>query len=217
MKKIVGFVVVALATVFALTTTPEAVSADGAISAREQTVLDELNSQIVIGGKGFSVPAAEINAATNHLNNVDLTQAQVDSAIYNIQAAKALAAGVNVDASGANSLEEALALLPADISNQIKHHIIAAGNAVGVSISFGNGSYAASAIYGDGATNAGASSTGNTGSGVTVTDKKGSTVYSSGSPVKNTGANYAVSGIALTSLLIAAAGAVFVTRKNKLA
>lgn len=213
MKKIVGFVVVALATVFALTTTPEAVSADGAISAQEQKVLDELNRSIVIGGKGFSLPATEMNSAINHLNNVDLTQAQVDSAIYNIQAAKALAAGVSVDASGANSLEEALALLPADISNRIKNHIIAAGNAVGVSISFGNRSYSASAVYGNGAKNTGGNNTG----GVTVTDKKGSTVYSSGSPVKNTGADYAVSGIAFTSLLIAAAGAVFVTRKNKLA
>lgn len=211
MKKIVGFVLAALATL--LIASPA--SADGVISAHEQQVLDELNAGMTIGGKTFPLAAQEINAAESHLKRVELTTAQTNAAISNIQAARTLAASANVDASGATSLEEALRLLPADVANQIKNHVIAAGNAVGVSISFGNGGYSAS--WGAGTTNSGSTGTTTGTGGVKVTDKKGSTVYTTTSPVKNTGSNYALSGITFISLLIAATGAVFVTRKNKLA
>lgn len=192
MKKVIGFVVAVLAVLsFA---TPA--SADGAISTVEQSVLNELNAGVTIGGKQFYFDAAETNAVENHLKRVDLTQAQADEAVKNIQAARALVQGVSVDASGANTLGAALRLLPANVISQLKNYIVAAGNAVGVKITFGaGGSYSA----------------------VTITDTNGSPVYSTGTPVKNTGSNYALSGITFGSLIVAAAGAVFVSRKNKLA
>lgn len=190
MKKVIGFVVAVLAVLsFA---TPA--SADGAISTVEQSVLNELNAGATIGGKQFYFDAAETNAAENHLKRVDLTQAQADEAVKNIQAARALVQGVSVDASGANTLGDALRLLPANVISQLKNYVVAAGNAVGVKITFGaGGSYSA----------------------VTITDANGSPVYSTGTPVKNTGSNYALSGITFGSLIVAAAGAVFVSRKNK--
>lgn len=192
MKKVIGFVVAVLAVLsFA---TPA--SADGAISAVEQSVLNELNAGFTIGGKQFNFEAAEINAAENHLKRVDLTQAQADEAVRNIQAARALVGGVSVDTSGANTLGDALRLLPANVISQLQSYVVAAGNAVGVKITFGaGGSYSA----------------------VTITDTNGSPVYKTGSPVKNTGSNYALSGITFGSLIVAAAGAVFMSRKNKLA
>lgn len=192
MKKVIGFIIAVVAILgFALP-----VSADGAISATEQTVLNELNAGVTIGGKKFNFDAAEINATSNHLKRVDLTQAQANEAVKNIQAARTLVEGVSVDASGANSLSAALKLLPANVISQLQSYIVAAGNAVGVKITFGaGGSYSA----------------------VTITDTTGAPVYQTGTPVKNTGSNYALSGITFGSLIVAAAGAVFVSRKNKVA
>lgn len=192
MKKVIGFII---ATVAVLSFATSA-SADGAISATEQTVLDELNAGVTIGGKKFSFGAAEMNAASNHLKRVDLTQAQADEAVKNIQAARTLVGGVSVDTSGANSLGAAIKLLPANVISQLQNYVVAAGNAVGVKITFGAGG---------------------TYSTVTITDTKGAPVYKTGTPVKNTGSNYALSGITFGSLIVAAAGAVFMSRKNKLA
>ncbi|MEI5993002.1 hypothetical protein [Candidatus Enterococcus mansonii] len=192
MKKVIGFIV---AVAMVLSFAPLA-SADGAISTAEQSILNELNAGATIGGKKFNFDAAETNAAANHLKRVDLTQAQVDEAVKNIQAARALVEGVSVNTSGANSLAKAISLLPANVISQVQNYAIAAGNAVGVKITFGaRGSYSA----------------------VTITDANGAPVYKTGSPVKNTGSNYALSGITFGSLIVAAAGAVFVSRKNKLA
>ncbi|MGM0217923.1 hypothetical protein [Enterococcus sp. AZ126] len=192
MKKVIGFII---ATVAVLSFATSA-SADGAISATEQTVLDELNAGVTIGGKKFSFGAAEMNAASNHLKRVDLTQAQADEAVKNIQAARTLVGGVSVDTSGANSLGAAIKLLPANVISQLQNYVVAAGNAVGVKITFGAGG---------------------TYSTVTITDTKGAPVYKTGTPVKNTGSNYALSGITFGSLIVAAAGAVFMSRKSKLA
>ncbi|MGX7149499.1 hypothetical protein [Enterococcus ureasiticus] len=192
MKKVIGFIIAAIAVVSFATSA----SADGAISATEQTVLNELNAGVTIGGKKFNFGPAETNAASNHLKRVDLTQAQADEAVKNIQAARSLVEGVSVNTSGVNSLGDALRLLPANVISQLQNYVVAAGNAVGVKITFGAGG---------------------TYSAVTITDTTGAPVYKTGTPVKNTGSNYALSGITFGSLIVAAAGAVFVSRKNKLA
>ncbi|EOI01609.1 hypothetical protein UAY_01015 [Enterococcus moraviensis ATCC BAA-383] len=192
MKKVIGFIIAVVATVGFATS----VSADGAISTTEQSIVNELNAGATIGGKKFNFGAAETNAVSNHLKRVDLTQAQADEAIKNIQSARALVEGVSVNASGANSLGDALRLLPANVISQLQSYVVAAGNAVGVKITFGAGG---------------------TYSAVTITDNTGAPVYQTGNPVKNTGSNYALSGITFGSLIVAAAGAVFVSRKNKLA
>ncbi|MTD42249.1 hypothetical protein GIX45_27205 [Erwinia sp. CPCC 100877] len=193
MKKVIGFIVAFVAVLgFAV----PASAADGAVSGTEQSLLDELNAGVTIGGKNFAFAAAEINAAQNHLKRVDLTEAQVNEAVKNIQAARTLVGGVAVDASGANSLGSAVKLLPASVISQVQNYVVAAGNAVGVKVTFGaNGTYSA----------------------VTITDTTGSPVYATGTPVKNTGSSYVLSGITFSSLIVAAAGAVFVSRKNKLA
>ena len=192
MKKILGLLVVVLV-VLGLATPA---SADGAISASEQKILDELNAGATIGGNKFYFEAAEINAAENHLKRVELTDAQVNEAITNIRAAVALVGAQDVDTSGATNLVQALSLLPQGVLDQIMGYIVAAGNAVGVKITFGNGgSYTA----------------------VTITDDAGNPVYKTGSAVKNTGNSYVLSGITFGSLLTAAAGAVFVSKKRQVA
>lgn len=190
MKKVIG----AIIAVFAVLSFGLSASADGAISTSEQTILNELNAGVKIGGKQFYFTSAEINSVENHLKRVDLTQSQVDEAVKNIQAARSLAEGVTVDTSNANTLLDALRLLPSDVIAKLQQYVIAAGNAVGVKITFGaNGTYSA----------------------VTVTDAKGSTVYKTGSTVKNTGTSYIISGITFCSVILAAVGAMFLSRNNK--
>ncbi|MGL4696493.1 hypothetical protein [Enterococcus larvae] len=192
MKKILGIIIAIVA--FVGLAMPA--SADGAIAANEQRILDELNAGATIGGKKFYFDAAEINATENHLKRVALTDAQVEEALTNIRAAVALVGSQDVDTTNATTLGDALRLLPTSVIDQLKNYVIAAGNAVGVKITFGSGgSYAA----------------------VMITDADGNQVYQSGNAVKNTGVNYALSGITFGSLLAAAAGAAFVSRKRKLA
>lgn len=192
MKKILGIIIAIVA--FVGLAMPA--SADGAIAANEQRILDELNAGATIGGKKFYFDAAEINATENHLKRVALTDAQVEEALTNIRAAVALVGSQDVDTTNATTLGDALRLLPTSVIDQLKNYVIAAGNAVGVKITFGSGgSYAA----------------------VMITDADGNQVYQSGNAVKNTGVNYALSGITFGSILAAAAGAAFVSRKRKLA
>ncbi|MBL1226936.1 hypothetical protein [Enterococcus sp. BWR-S5] len=192
MKKILG-IIIAVVAVIGLAMPA---SADGAIAANEQKILDELNAGATIGGKKFYFDAAEINASENHLKRVALTDAQVEEALKNIRAAVALVGSQDVDTTNATTLGDALRLLPTSVVDQLKNYVVAAGNAVGVKITFGSGgSYTA----------------------VLITDANGNQVYQSGNAVKNTGVNYALSGITFGSLLAAAAGAAFVSRKRKLA
>lgn len=196
MKKLIGLMVTLVALLFL--TTP--VLADGAISAREQRVLDELNTGAFIGGKQFYFEASETNAAENHLKRTDLSESQVSEAVKNIQAARNLVEQVSVDATRAATLKDALKLLPSDVIIQLQNYIAAAGNAIGVKITFGAGGNYSIA---DTAANA-----------ITVTDQTGSPVYQTGNAVKNTGVTYLVSGMTFLTLLIAAAGAAFVVRKK---
>lgn len=192
MKKILGIIIAVVVTLGLAMPA----SADGAIAANEQKILDELNAGATIGGKKFYFEAAEINAAENHLKRVALTDAQVEEALTNIRAAVALVGSQDVDTSNVTTLAAALRLLPTSVIDQLKNYVVAAGNAVGAKITFGSGG-----AY----------------SAVLITDANGNQVYKSGSAVKNTGVNYALSGITFGSLLAAAAGAAFVSRKRKLA
>ncbi|WP_086348222.1 hypothetical protein [Candidatus Enterococcus clewellii] len=192
MKKILGIIIAVVVTLGLAMPA----SADGAIAANEQKILDELNAGATIGGKKFYFEAAEINAAENHLKRVALTDAQVEEALKNIRAAVALVGSQDVDTTNVTTLAAALRLLPTSVIDQLKNYVVAAGNAVGVKITFGSGGAYTSVL---------------------ITDANGKQVYQSGSAVKNTGVNYALSGITFGSLLAAAAGAAFVSRKRKLA
>lgn len=196
MKKVVGFLVALVAVLGLSFVNADTASADGAISATEQKILDELNAGATIGGKQFYIDATDINAAENHLKRVALTEAQVSEANKNIQAARALVQSQTVDTSGVNTAAGALRLLPRSVISQVQNYFIAAGNAVGLKITFGQGgSYSA----------------------VMITDASGNPVYQTGSVVKNTGADYTLSAITFSSLIIAAAGAIFLSRKGKVA
>ncbi len=195
MKKVVSGIIALVAVVLFFAPTAQAA---GAITADEQRILDELNQGVSVGRKTFNLRASDIAQAENHLKQNDISASEANQVIAKIQQARALIANSGVDVSNINSIEDLLRALPADLTNQLKDIITSAANILGLSISFHPGGFSINGSNANGAT-AGT----NNGSSVTSSKPSTSTVYTSGSAVKQTGATYA-----------AAAGAAVVGRKK---
>lgn len=204
MKKVVSGIIALVAVVLFFAPTAQAA---GAITADEQRILDELNQGVSVGGKTFNLRASDIAQAENHLKQNDISASDANQVIAKIQQARALIANSGVDVSNINSIEDLLRALPLDLTNQLKDIITSAANILGLSISFHTGGFS---INGSNANAAGT----NNGSSVTSSKPSTSTVYTSGSAVKQTGATYAASAISFASLLLVAAGAAVVGRKK---
>lgn len=206
MKKVVSGIIALVAVVLFFAPTAQAA---GAITADEQRILDELNQGVSVGGKTFNLRASDIAQAENHLKQNDISASDANQVIAQIQQARALIANSGVDVSNINSIEDLLRALPLDLTNQLKDIITSAANILGLSISFHTGGFSINGSNANGAT-AGT----NNGSSVTSSKPSTSTVYTSGSAVKQTGATYAASAISFASLLLVAAGAAVVGRKK---
>lgn len=206
MKKVVSGIIALVAVVLFFAPTAQAA---GAITADEQRILDELNQGVSVGGKTFNLRASDIAQAENHLKQNDISASDANQVIAQIQQARALIANSGVDVSNINSIEDLLRALPLDLTNQLKDIITAAANILGLSISFHTGGFSINGSNANGST-AGT----NNGSSVTSSKPSTSTVYTSGSAVKQTGATYAASAISFASLLLVAAGAAVVGRKK---
>ena len=193
MKKLVSFVVSLLA-VFMLATPA---FADGAITAEEQQIMDALNTPVTVGGKEFNLTAKYTTQAENYLKQNDLTTAQVNTVVSNIQAVQKLLSSIDVDTTNVTTLEDLVKVLPRDVIMQIQRHVTAAADALGLVVLSWNG--------GDiqlGKQNAAGST---------------SPVFSTGSTIKNTGTSYVTSLVAVGALLVIAAGAFVVGKKARLA
>lgn len=206
MKKVVSGIIALVAVVLFFAPTAQAA---GAITADEQRILDELNQGVSVGGKTFNLRASDIAQAENHLKQNDISASDANQVIAKIQQARALIANSGVDVSNINSIEDLLRALPLDLTNQLKDIITSAANILGLSISFHTGGFSINGSNANGST-AGT----NNGSSVTSSKPSTSTVYTSGSAVKQTGATYAASAISFASLLLVAAGAAVVGRKK---
>ncbi|MGM0214822.1 hypothetical protein [Enterococcus sp. AZ109] len=197
MKKLVS-VVLAVMAVFLLAV-PSA-HADGAITADEQRILTEMDKGVTVSGKTFNFTASDRAQAENYLKQHDVSTANVDAVVGYIQQAREIAARQNVNVDGISSLTDLIKAFPRDVINQLKNIVVDAARVLGLSVSFSPGSVR---IYENAA-----------GTGTTTTAKGGNTVYASGSAVKQTGANYAVSFASFGSLLVLAAGAFVVAKKR---
>lgn len=198
MKKLVS-VVLAVMAVFLLAA-PSA-HADGAITADEQRILTEMDKGVTVSGKNFGFAASDRAQAENYLKQHDVSTASVDAVVGYIQQARSIVAGQNVDVTNVNSLTDLMKALPTNVVSQLKNLVVAAANVLGLTVTFGPGSVSIT------------EPAGNNGS-TTATKAKTNTVYASGSAVKQTGANYAVSFASFGSLLVAAAGAFYVSKKR---
>lgn len=90
MKKIISIVLVAFIAVSLLSV---CAFAAGGINADEQRVLDALNKEFFVNGKGYKLDAAWLNQAKNFLlrDNVDLTKEQADKILDYISQARGIA------------------------------------------------------------------------------------------------------------------------------
>lgn len=200
MKKLVS-VVLAVMAVFLLAA-PSA-HADGAITADEQRILTEMDKGVTVSGKNFAFASSDRAQAENYLKQHDVSAAQVDAVVGYIQQARAIAAAQNVNVSNVNSLPELIKLFPRNVINDLKNIVTSAANALGLTATFAPGSVTIT------------ENTGNNGAATVKTATPGkNTVYASGSAVKQTGANYAVSFASFGSLLVLAAGAFVVAKKR---
>lgn len=195
MKKIVSGFIALIAVI--LFVGPSA-QADGAITADEQRILSELDKGVTVGGKTFSIGASERAQAENFLKQNDVSADKVNVVVEQIQRARALVEASGLDVSNINSIEALIKALPLNTKNQLKDIITKAANTLGLTIAFYPGGYS---ITQPGASSAGAASS-------------GSTVYTSGGAVKQTGMTYLSSAISFASLLLVAAGAFVVGRKK---
>ena len=211
MKKVVSGIIALVAVVLFFAPTAQAA---GAITADEQRILDELNQGVSVGGKTFNLRASDIAQAENHLKQNDISASDANQVIAQIQQARALIANSGVDVSNINSIEHLLRALPLDLTNQLKDIITSAANILGLSISFHTGGFSINGSNANGSNANGSTAGTNNGSSVTSSKPSTSTVYTSGSAVKQTGATYAASAISFASLLLVAAGAAVVGRKK---
>ena len=187
MKKLMSMLLVAIVAIgFAL---PAA--AAGAISAAEQTILDELNAGVKVNGQSFYFNPADIKQAENQLKVEEYAAETTKIVVTEIQAARKL---VEDNSAGivANSLNDLLRQLPKEIRDQIFGHIQTAARALGLVATL-------------------------SGSTITISNVKGETVItpvSGKNPVvKATGANYTTSLVAFSSLMIAVLGAAIIGKK----
>lgn len=193
MKKVLSMVLLALVAVFAFAvTTP--VHAAGALSPDDQRILDALHQPITIGGKTFYLPASYIAQAESTLKQNNYSAAQADAVIAKINDAAATLEAQGVDVSNVNSLEDLKKVLPASVIEAIKADVQAAASVLGLTV----------AINGNSVT-------------IVNSGNSSSTAFSTGSVVKQTGANYVISLVAGVTTMIIAAGALVINKRAKLA
>lgn len=193
MKKVLSMFLLALVAVFAFAVTSP-VHAAGALSADDQRILDALHQPVTIGGKTFYLPASYIAQAESTLKQNNYSAAQADAVIAKINDAVSTLEAQGVDVSNVNSLEELVKLLPASVIEAVKADVQAAASVLGLTVAIN-------------------------GTNVSIVNSANSsaTAFSTGSVVKQTGANYLVSLVAGVTMMTIAAGALFINKRAKVA
>lgn len=188
MKKVVGFIV-ALIAAFVLVM-PSA-KADGAVTAQEQRILDALKQPVTVSGQTFTLPAQYLTQAENELKQNDYSAAQVADVVSKIDAVIKEVESSDITLPAGATFDDLVKALPASIKASIKGNVESAASILGLKVVV-------------------------TSKGISiVSDNKTEGNVTTGSPVKQTGANYITSVVAAASLLVVAAGALVVGKKAK--
>lgn len=188
MKKVLGFFV-ALIAAFVLVM-PSA-KADGAITTQEQRILDALKQPVTVSGQTFTLPGQYLTQAENELKQNDYSAAQVADVLAKIDAVVKEVESAKVTLPAGATFDDLVNALPASVKASIKANVESAAATLGLKVVIT--SKGISIVSGN-----------NTEGNITT-----------GSPVKQTGANYVVSVVAAASLLVVAAGALVVGKKAK--
>ncbi|MDR0920962.1 MAG: hypothetical protein LBM95_01085 [Lactobacillales bacterium] len=164
-------------------------------SAAEVSVITPAEQSVISAAQaaaGSHMTSDYLNQANNYFKTVDLSDADAAAAVSDINEVVALVKSAGVDTANVKTLDDLLALLPADVASKVSALAADIQAKVGVSI--------AQILAG-------------TWSNGSATTGRGTT--KPGAILANTGANYATSGIALLGLVTVAAGAAFVSKKQE--
>lgn len=193
MKNVGKYVLVVLLSFFFTSS----VAATGAISVKEQLILDELTQKLEVQGNEFQVPETYITQTENYLKRNDLAESQTLVVINNIRQAKSLIKNLDTDLSNVHSLDELIKRIPRDSVVELQRLITESADVLGlVVLSWNEGHVELGTQNPDGTTSA---------------------VFSSEQPIKQTGAVHISSFLAIGLLLLTATGAFIIGKKVKLA
>ncbi|MCH4168347.1 MAG: hypothetical protein LKF42_03755 [Streptococcaceae bacterium] len=169
-------------------------NADGAVTAEEQQIIDKLSSGVTVGGKTYYLDGGNLTKAINYLKENDLTTAEVNEVLSDIDNIVATIAASDVDVSDISSLEELAKALPKNVIESIKASLSDIGNVLGLVITYGK-------------------------SEISISEKKsGATIYSAGEKVvKNTDSNSIMSLLMLAALFFFALVAYIIGKKQNYA
>lgn len=193
MKKLLSIIFLAVVTVVSFAVATPAHAA-GAFSPDDQRILDALHQPITISGKTFYLPASYIAQAENVLKQNNYSTAQADAVIAKINNAAATLEAQGIDVSKVNSLEDLRKVLPTSVIEAIKADVQSAASVLGLTV----------AISGDTVT-------------IVNSSNSSSTAFSTGSVVKQTGANYLISAVALVAMMVIVTGALIINKRADIA
>ena len=173
---------------------PTAVHAEtqGAITNAERDILNELYTGVTVKGKKYDFDITDITKAENYLKVHQVSDENALKVANYLREARQLILdnSQNVDVRSIQSLKNLIKALPRPVIEQLKTIVLKIGEILNLRVTF----------YRD---------------GVSVVDPSGTPIYSTEDEIKQTGADYTTSYVALGAVLMLAGGAYWVARRSE--
>lgn len=173
---------------------PTAVHAEtqGAITNAERDILNELYTGVTVKGKKYDFDITDITKAENYLKVHQVSDENALKVANYLREARQLILdnSQNVDVRSIHSLKNLIKALPRPVIEQLKTIVLKIGEILNLRVTF----------YRD---------------GVSVVDTSGTPIYSTEDEIKQTGADYTTSYVALGAVLMLAGGAYWVARRSE--
>lgn len=173
---------------------PTAVHAEtqGAITNAERDILNELYTGVTVKGKKYDFDITDITKAENYLKVHQVSDENALKVANYLREARQLILdnSQNVDVRSIYSLKNLIKALPRPVIEQLKTIVLKIGEILNLRVTF----------YRD---------------GVSVVDPSGTPIYSTEDEIKQTGADYTTSYVALGAVLMLAGGAYWVARRSE--
>ncbi|EMF0089993.1 LPXTG cell wall anchor domain-containing protein [Enterococcus hirae] len=173
---------------------PTAVHAEtqGAITNAERDILNELYTGVTVKGKKYDFDITDITKAENYLKVHQVSDENALKVANYLREARQLILdnSQNVDVRSIHLLKNLIKALPRPVIEQLKTIVLKIGEILNLRVTF----------YRD---------------GVSVVDPSGTPIYSTEDEIKQTGADYTTSYVALGAVLMLAGGAYWVARRSE--
>lgn len=192
MKKFKGIWVTLVSIVCLLLPTVVHAETQGAITKAERDILTELYTCVTVKGKKYDFDQTDITKAENYLKVHQVTDENALKVANYLREARQLILdnSQNVDVQSIHTLKNLIKALPRPVIEQLKDIVLKIGEILNLRVTF----------YRD---------------GVSVVDASGTLIYTTEEELKQTGADYTSSYVAIVSVLMFAGGAYWVARRGE--